>query len=68
MQRLKEILLEAARKEARLDPDELRSEEEIDEEFKAWVSEPEAEIFFGCIQKWYDEKIEENKINSIEYQ
>ena len=63
MQRLKEILLEAARKEARLDPDELRSEEEIDEEFKEWVSEPSAEIFFECIQKWYDEKLEAQKPN-----
>lgn len=62
MERLKEILLEAAHKEAGLNA-ETMTKEEVEQEFNAWVSEPEAEIFFGCIQKWYDEKIEAQKPN-----
>jgi len=65
MQRLKEILLEAAIKEAGLEEEcgGLRTPEEVEKEFKEWISEPEAEIFFGCIQKWYDEKLEARKPN-----
>jgi hypothetical protein len=66
MERLKEILLEAAIKEAGLEEEclgEPRTPEEVEREFNVWVSEPEAEIFFGCIKKWYDEKLEAQKPN-----
>ena len=64
MQRLKEILLEAALKEAGLEDDDMKlSPEEVETQFNQWMSEPEASIFFGCIQKWYDEKLEAQKPN-----